>query len=132
MKTLILAIAIVLISSKANAQTVNKIYNISLAEQEITNLRSALELMAFKALRVFVSPQSGSLFAESYKYVKGISNLRMLFNDYDLAFKIGIEHKLLNSLMLSSVYNVGVLKFDGHGQGTIPGSNIKIVLKYNF
>ena len=84
------------------------------------------------ALKVLISPQFDGLFAESYKKVKGISNFKNQFNDFDFGFNLGFKYEIIKALTITSVYNIGILKFNLAETESIQGAVMKATLYFTF
>lgn len=84
------------------------------------------------SLKVLITPQFGSLFSESFKYVKEINNLENFYNDFDLGLNLGFNYEILKQLALTSVWNIGLLKFNLIEKNNIESAIMKVGLRYNF
>ena len=129
MKTIVKIIVIMGLSFQLSAQDVsNKIFNNK--KQAVVKIDSSVNL--FKSLDFLIAPQFGGLFTESFKNVKGISNLKMFYNDFDLGLKLGFKYEIINRLILSSFYNIGLVKFNQNQTNTIESAFMKVAVRYNF
>lgn len=133
MKTIISIIFLVVFVPKINAQ------NIVLSSTQIfkhIEAQKSLELdksiHLFNSIDFLMIPQFGGLFNESFKYVEGITNLKNYYDDFDLGFNLGIKYKITDKVTFTSVYNIGMLKFEKQNINKISSSNIKVVLQYVF
>jgi hypothetical protein len=102
----------------------------SKAEQFYRNIKIDKDILGINSFKMLVVPQFGGLFNESFKYVEGITNLKMMFDDFDFAFNLGLKYILLGKITISAAYNMGVLKFENQCDNKISGANIKVVLNY--
>ena len=131
MKSLIKYVVILGFIFHLNAQNdVMKLNIDSMAEQFDRNIKINEDILGINSFKMFLAPQFGGLFNESFKYVEGITNLKMMFDDFDFAFNLGLKYILLGKITISAAYNMGVLKFENQCDNKISGANIKVVLNY--
>jgi hypothetical protein len=98
----------------------------------IKSIEFKKHLFISNSLKALLVPQFGSLFGESYKQVKGIQNLVNYYDVFDLGLKLGFTYEILSRLNITSVYNLGMLKFNRVEQGVVKGAVMKLSLCYNF
>ena len=131
MKSLTKLIVILGFIFHLNAQNeVLKLNIVNKAEQFYRNIKIDKDILGVNSFKMLVKPQFGGLFNESFKYVEGITNLKMMFEDYDVAINLGLKYNLLGKITISMAYNMGVLKFENQGNNRIPGPAIKIAFNY--
>lgn len=100
------------------------------AEQFKGNINIDKNILVINSFKMLIAPQFGGLFNESFKYVEGITNLKMAFNDFDFGFNLGLNYKIINRFTISASYNIGILKFDNQDYNRIQGTNIKVAFNY--
>ena len=104
----------------------------SMAEQFYRNIKINEDILGINSFKMFFAPQFGGLFNEAFKNVEGITNLKMMFDDYDVAFNLGLKYNLLGKIMITAAYNMGVLKLENQFNNKIKGPNMKAMLIYKF
>lgn len=130
MKTIVKLIVVIGLSFQISAQDVTSKIFVNNEKQSIVKLASHVNLL--NSLDFLIAPQFGSLFIESFRNVKGISNLKMFYDDFDLGLKLGIKYIILDKITFTSVYNIGMLRFNLEDSRGIEGAIIKASLCYNF
>jgi hypothetical protein len=129
MKTIVKLIIFLGLSFQINAQDIRrKIFNNKY--QSVFSFNSSVRL--FKSFDFLMIPQFGGLFNESFKNVEGITNLKNYYDDFDLGLKLGFNYKIKDKMTFTSVYNIGMLKFNLTEASNIQGAIIKVVFCYNF
>lgn len=133
MKSLIKYVVILGFIFHLNAQNdVMKLNIDSIAEQFYRNIKINEDILGINSFKMFLAPQFGGLFNESFKYAEGITNLKMTFDDFDFALNIGLKYILLGKITISAAYNMGVLKLENQCNYKMPGPNMKAMLIYKF
>lgn len=130
MKVLIRFIFLLGISAQIQAQD---FYSKSLVLKDtVLPINLSKNFNSFGPLEFSIAPQFGGLFNESFKYVKGISNLKMIYDDFDLGFKLIVEYKLIKNFTITHVCNIGLLKFNFNESENLQGAMVKATLCYKF
>lgn len=133
MKTIITSIIILLLICNLNAQnegdcTFNVLANIECN----SNITLKKDWHIFPNLKVLIAPQFGSLFIESFKYVKGIKNLKNYYDGDDFGLKLGVHYKVRRHINFISVYNLGMLEFDNSDFQKVKNYRFKLSINYAF
>lgn len=80
-----------------------------------------------------MAPQFGGLFDKSYQQVHGIANFKKFYNNFDFSCLLGFNYCILRKLIITSVYNVGLIKFEKQKDIAVASDAvIKISLCYRF
>lgn len=133
MKTLINIIFIIVLAAQIEAQNQNwttyKVIDYSGIKR---NFKLNKSIHLFESIDFLMIPQFGGLFNESFKYVEGITDLKNYYDDFDLGLKLGFNYKIMDKMTFTSVYNIGMLKFNLTEASNIEGAIMKVVFCYNF
>jgi hypothetical protein len=133
MKIIFSIIFLVLFASKIKAQNIELSFLKMLEQKEVMRgIEWDKNINLFNSFDFLMMPQLGGLFNESFKYVEGISNLKNHYDDFDIGFKLGIKYNLMDNMTFTSVYNLGILKFNLAETSNIEGAVMKMALCYNF
>ncbi len=96
------------------------------------SLKITPRLRLFPTFDLVLSPQFGGLFDKSYQQVYGLAHFKKLYNNFDFGCILGLNYHLITKLIVTTVYNVGIIKFNKKNELTYNDAIMKVSLSYTF
>lgn len=84
------------------------------------------------AFDLVMAPQFGGLFDKSYQQVYGLAHFKKLYNNFDFGCILGLNYSVIKKLIVTTVYNLGMIKFNKKNDLAYNDAYMKVSLSYTF